>query len=284
MNLRTIALVFVASTATVVFAADGNFDKTLSVSGPATVSVSTGSGYIHVYPGSDNQVHIIGHVHSRNGLFGNDADGAVKKIVDAPPIQQSGNTITIGKTDDDEHLFRNVSIDYDVTTPASTTLKARSGSGSLEIGGIQGEVAAGTGSGGIHVDNIGANARLETGSGSIKATNVHGGATARTGSGGIELAMSAPGEMKADTGSGSIHVSGTPTSSWTARTGSGSVTLEVPADAKFNLDADTGSGGVKVDRPIVMQGSLNKHHVSGAVNGGGPIVHVSTGSGSVTVQ
>lgn len=284
MNLRNPALVLVITAATAAFAADGNFDKTLSLNGPATVSVSTGAGYIHVYPGSGNQVHIVGHVHSRPGLFDDGSDAAVKKIVDSPPIQQSGNTITVGKTNDEEHLFHNISIDYDVTTPASTTLKARSGSGTIEIGGILGETSAATGSGGIHVDNIGANARLETGSGSIKATNVHGSTTARTGSGGIELTMSAPGEMKADTGSGSIHVSGDPSGSWSARTGSGSVVLELPADAKFNLDADTGSGGVTVDRPIVMQGSLNKHHVNGVVNGGGAMVRVSTGSGSVTVR
>jgi len=33
-----------------------------------------------------------------------------------------------------------------------------------------------------------------------------------------------------------------------------------------------------------MQGSLNKHHVSGTVNGGGPTIRATTGSGDVTIR
>ena len=52
------------------FAAEKSFDRTLTVNGPVTLHVSTGSGYIHVSPGSDNQVHIVGHVKSGNSLWG----------------------------------------------------------------------------------------------------------------------------------------------------------------------------------------------------------------------
>jgi hypothetical protein len=33
-----------------------------------------------------------------------------------------------------------------------------------------------------------------------------------------------------------------------------------------------------------MQGSLNRHHVSGTVNGGGPEIHASTGSGDIIIN
>jgi type IV secretory pathway TrbL component len=33
-----------------------------------------------------------------------------------------------------------------------------------------------------------------------------------------------------------------------------------------------------------MQGSLNRHHVSGTVNSGGPTLRASTGSGSITIS
>ena len=49
-------------------AAEGNFEKTLTVSGNATLNVSTGSGYIRINPGSDNQIHIVGHVKAGNWL------------------------------------------------------------------------------------------------------------------------------------------------------------------------------------------------------------------------
>jgi hypothetical protein len=48
-------------------AAEATFERTLTVSPNVNVYVSTGSGYVHVSPGSDNQVHIVGHVKSNNG-------------------------------------------------------------------------------------------------------------------------------------------------------------------------------------------------------------------------
>jgi hypothetical protein len=33
-----------------------------------------------------------------------------------------------------------------------------------------------------------------------------------------------------------------------------------------------------------MQGNLNNHHVTGAINGGGPTVRASTGSGSIRIH
>ena len=303
MKLRILLALSIVLPATAALAAEGTFDRTFAVSGSPSVSVASGSGYIHVYPGSGNQVHIVGHVHSDSGWSGADADARVKEIVASPPIAQSGDTITVSALPNgDSGLFRHISIDYDVATPRATALKARTGSGSIEIGGIETAIIATSGSGSIHTDNIGAGSRLETGSGSIKATNVHGAATLQTGSGSIELAVTAPGDVKAETGSGSIHIDGVsgelrasagsgsidvhgnPTSEWRVESGSGGIHLQVPPDARFNLNAETGSGSIETDRPIVMQGSLNKHHVIGSVNGGGPTVRASTGSGSITIH
>jgi len=58
----------------------------------------------------------------------------------------------------------------------------------------------------------------------------------------------------------------------------------LPDNARFTLDADTGSGTVQIAQPIVMQGSLNRHHVSGTVNGGGPTLRANTGSGSIIIN
>jgi DUF4097 and DUF4098 domain-containing protein YvlB len=66
-------------------------------------------------------------------------------------------------------------------------------------------------------------------------------------------------------------------------TGSGSVTLTT-GGAHFSLDASTGSGGVHSDPPITTHGSLEKHHVMGDINGGGPTVRVETGSGDIRIK
>ena len=88
-------------------AAERSFDRTLTVNGPVTLHVSTGSGYIHVSPGSDNQVHIVGHVKSGNSWWGGNSDDAVSRVANNPPINQAGNIIRVGEGSDD--FMRHVS-------------------------------------------------------------------------------------------------------------------------------------------------------------------------------
>ena len=68
------------------FAAEKSFDLTLSVNGPVTLRVSTGSGYIRVSQGSDNQVHIVGHVKGNSWWGGGSAEDAVSRVADHTPI------------------------------------------------------------------------------------------------------------------------------------------------------------------------------------------------------
>jgi hypothetical protein len=124
IQLLTLAAVLAVSTTAL---ADANFERTLNVSGQPDLYVSTGSGTIRVHPGSDNQIHITGHVHAGWSAFG-DVQSRVQRVADNPPIAQSGNTIRIGENFD-HMLFNNISIDYEITVPRSTALNLRSGSG-----------------------------------------------------------------------------------------------------------------------------------------------------------
>jgi hypothetical protein len=282
-------------------AAERSFDRTLTVNGPVTLHVSTGAGYIHVSPGSDNQVHIVGHVKSSNSWWGGgSSDDAVSRVANNPPINQAGNIIRVGEGSDD--FMRHVAIDYEITTPANTMLAAESGSGDLQLSSLNGTVQAHTGSGSIRADKLGSGSKLETGSGSIEATNLGGSTTLQTGSGEVRAQLGSAGDVvagtgsgsikltdvhgavKAETGSGTVEISGQPTSPWKLTTGSGDITLQVGSNARFTLDAQTGSGSVKTDLPLTMRGSLDKHHVNGTVNGGGPTIKAETGSGDIRIQ
>jgi DUF4097 and DUF4098 domain-containing protein YvlB len=106
---------------------------------------------------------------------------------------------------------------------------------------------------------------------------------AQTGSGSIHIS-GVTGGLRAEAGSGSLEVSGNPTAEWRLESGSGGIHVTLDPAAHFNLNAETGSGSVQVDRPIVMQGALNKHHVTGTVNGGGPTLRATTGSGSIAIR
>src|SRR5277367_3071801 len=152
------ALVAMSLCLPVAFAAEKSFDRTLSVNGPVTLRVSTGSGYIRVSPGSDNQVHIVGHVKSGGNSWlgwGGSSDDAVAKVASNPPIDQAGNIIRVGD-DHGNDWARHVSIDYEITTPANTMLVAESGSGDLQLSNMNGTVKGHTGSGSIHADKLGA--------------------------------------------------------------------------------------------------------------------------------
>jgi hypothetical protein len=260
-------------------ASDATFDKTLNVNGSVQLEVSTGSGYVHVTPGSDNQVHIIGHVRANHGWMGS-SDDQVKQVVDNPPIQQSGNTIRVGQMH--ESWFNHVSIDYDVTAPKSTHLKAESGSGDLKAVSMNGGSRLETGSGSINGDDLGGDSYLQTGSGDIRVNFSNGGnVTAGAGSGSIRV-TGVKGSLKAETGSGDVSVAGQPLEGWKVEAGSGSIDLNL-GGSKFTLDAETGSGSIHVDQSMSMQ-SPERHHITGNVNGGGPTVKIETGSGSVRIH
>ena len=315
-SLMSVAVLLVLGSLPAI-AAEGSFDRTLSVTGPVRLDVSTGSGSIQVRTGSGNQVHVTGHIKSTD-WFGN-AEDRVKQIEANPPIQQSGNDIRIGHIEDRE-MMRNISISYELVIPADTELRSHTGSGSQTIAGVHGATEVSSGSGSLHVSDIGSRLRAETGSGdidldriqgavrvragsgSIRATAVAGGFDAETGSGRISLEQSAPGSVRVDTGSGGmelrgvkgsldaragsggIQVEGEPTGPWTVHTGSGTVRLQLASSASFDLDARTSSGSLSVDQPVTVQGSLAKKHIQGKVRGGGVPVDVETGSGNIEIR
>jgi riboflavin synthase alpha subunit len=66
-------------------------------------------------------------------------------------------------------------------------------------------------------------------------------------------------------------------------TGSGSVEFW-PGSTGFVLDASTGSGTVHTEHEMTVQGSFDRHHITGKVNGGGPTVRIETGSGDVRIH
>jgi DUF4097 and DUF4098 domain-containing protein YvlB len=282
IKVLTLTAAFTLAAATTAFAADSNFDRNLKTGDSPTVIVNTGSGYIHLQPGSDNQVRIVAHLHSNHGWMGGDVDTRIQQIVSNPPIVQNGNEITIGERHNSE-LFRNITVDYEITLPHASAIAATTGSGDVEIREVGASLKAQSGSGSVRARGIKGAATLGTGSGDIELQQTGAGdVKAETGSGNIRL-RGLSGALKASTGSGDIEAEGQPSADWRLSTGSGSIRLGV-GSARFNLDADTGSGVINVAQPITMQGSLNHHHVTGSVNGGGPVIRANTGSGDIQIR
>ncbi len=272
---RMVALALAASAMTA-WGAEATFELNLTMSGRVDLTVQTGSGTIHLTPCADGHVHIEGRVRSSWGA--NDAQ--VREIADHPPVQQTGNIVRVGTEHQNLH---NISIDYEIEAPANAFLTAQSGSGNVDDDGVGADARLSTGSGGVHATGLEGGPSLDTGSGNIYAELTgDGDARAHTGSGSIEL-HGVHGALRAETGSGNIKVDGRPMGPWKVTTGSGSVELWT-ADSAFTLDAQTGSGGIHSDREMLTQGTTERHHVTGKIGGGGPLVKVDTGSGSITIH
>ena len=271
-----IAVAVLAMAALPALAAEATFERNLAVNGRVDLTVSTGSGNVHLTRGAGNQVHIFGRV--KSGWGGSEA--RVHEIANNPPIEQTGNIIRIGARHEDLH---NISIDYEIQAPADAFLNASSGSGDITNDGIGANAKLSTGSGNIHATGLQGGFTVSTGSGDIYAEQTGSGdVRARTGSGNIEL-RNLNGGLRADTGSGDVKVAGAPTSLWRLQTGSGNVELW-PGSAAFTLEASTGSGSIHTDREMLTQGIENRHHITGKIGGGGPTVHIETGSGDIRVH
>ena len=299
----------------------GSFERTLSVSGPPEIEVSTGSGRIEVRRGGDGRIEVRGEVRASddwgNRRAGLSREERVRRIEANPPIEQTGNVVRIGRIDDPD-LQNGVSISYTLTVPADSSLRSKTGSGSHRIEGVRGNVHAATGSGSIAAREVGsvtASAgsgsidveradglvRMNTGSGQIRATRVNGAIAARTGSGGIDVVQSGSGDvevssssgtvrirgvngrLRASTTSGGLNVEGKPAGDWELSAASGGIHVDVPDGSGFDLDATTSSGSIDVGMPVVMNTS-GRRALRGTVGGGGSRLRVRTSSGSIDIK
>ncbi len=301
-------------------AQEGHFDKTLTVNGPVDLDVSTGSGNITIHPGGAGQVQIHARIRANNSWFGSsDVEKRIQYVEQHPPIEQDGNTITIGHEEDRE-LLRNISISYDITTPAQTHLHSATGSGDQTVDGLAGPVDSTTGSGDLRMTSIGAGVtarsgsggirlngvkgslRAATGSGDIRADAVAGAITASTGSGDVTLTQAGSGDVEVTTGSGTVELNGvkgavrigtgsgnisaegTPTGDWRLHTGSGDLTVTLPPQSSFELHAHTSAGSIHTAFPITMQGTISPRELQGKVGSGGPVLELRTSSGAIHIE
>jgi DUF4097 and DUF4098 domain-containing protein YvlB len=300
---------------------EGRFERSLTVSGPVTLSVGSGSGSIKVSSGGDGTVRVVGIVRgNRGGRSGSDEEiaRAIKAVETTPPIVQQGSNIKIGAVEDEE-ISRRISISYDITVPPATTLTARTGSGSQTIGPLSGAVTASTGSGSIAVGIVdgevevrtgsgevdiaaGKNrVRVSTGSGSVKVGRVSGAVSVNTGSGSVTVEESSGGTvdvssgsgsidvnrlnggLEAHTASGSIRVAGTPSANWDVHTSSGTINLAIPDGTAFRVQASTSSGQINTDHQLTVT-SVGRRELQGSVGSGGPLIEARTSSGSIHIR
>lgn len=300
----------------------GSFHRTFSVSGHASLDVSTGAGDIRVTGTPGNTITVDGTIHHSNSFWGGGWDPkAVQRLENNPPIDQQGSQVTVHSSNWgwSSHLW----ISYVITVPPDADVRTSSGSGDVYLtnlsgadnihtgsgdvhaADLHGSLEAGTGSGDITFDRIAGVARLSCGSGDITGNEAAGPFFASTGSGDITVHQldqggethsssgevhldDARGDLTVHTASGDVRAGGELTGNhrWNISTSSGDVRLYLPRNTSASVYFDTASGGMNVDFPLTTQGWHRRHHLEGTMGSGSPSasLRISTASGDIGVN
>src|ERR1039457_4770268 len=193
-------VVLFASTAVLASTPQGQFERTLQVSGPVDLEVLTRSGDVTVRAGSGGSVFIRGKIHVGDHWLMGGREADVHEIEQHPPIRQDGNNIHIEYVN-----MRNISVDYEISVPANTSVRTHSGSGDVKLANLTGEI------------------HLQTGSGNIRGRQISGPVRGGTGSGDVEIEETTAGDIDLRTGSGNITARGVQ-GGFHGQTGSGDIT------------------------------------------------------------
>ena len=304
--------------------AEGSFQRTLNVDGPPEIEVVTGSGRIEVRPGPAGRIEITGRIRASDGWNWSprsplSPEERVRRIEANPPIEPSGGVVRIGRLADKE-LLQGVSISFTLTVPAGSSVRSKTGSGSQHLEGVDGSIEASSGSGSLTLKAVGGRSRASSGSGSItadavggafhasagsgsiRATAVRGSIIAKTSSGSIDLEQTGGGDVevasssgsvrvrgvrgavRGSTSSGSLTVEGEPSGAWRLSASSGHVNVNLPSTQGFELDANSQSGSIDVGFPVTVTGSVGRRSLRGSARGGGPLLHVRTSSGGISIR
>jgi hypothetical protein len=178
------------------------------------------------------------------------------------------------------------SIEVEVFVPERADLFIGTGDGAVSIPAIEGMIRAGTGDGSLSVEGASGTLVLTTGDGALRGVDLEGSLVASTGDGSIRISGRFS-ELRVQSGDGSVQVeaetSDEPRGEWRIRTGDGSQSIRIPGDLRADLDIQTGDGRIELDMPVEVSGTYKRTVVRGTLNGGGPLLWVRSGDGSIRI-
>ena len=167
------------------------------------------------------------------------------------------------------HISSHRGVRIEVQVPPDTALDLHSGDGHIRVDGTAGQARLDTGDGHIEVRNFNGALNARTGDGSITVDGVLSDVNLRTGDGHVDLTVR-PGS-KMNTG-------------WVIHTSDGRVEARLPQDFAAELYAHTGDGHIQLDLPVTVNGSIERSRIRGKLNGGGPLLEITTGDGSIRIS
>jgi DUF4097 and DUF4098 domain-containing protein YvlB len=238
------------------------WSKTYIISGRPDLRVETSDANIQVDTWNQNTIEatVISTRHKigEGGLqIEQHQDGDIVEITVRYP--HHGITFDMG----------NHRVDINIHMPREGKVDLHTGDGKIEISNFKGEMNLRSGDGSQNIQAVDGQLRASTGDGHITAEGRFDELELKTGDGHVD----------ARAGAGSA-VAG----EWRLETGDGNVTLEVPGNLAADVALRTGDGHIDLDLPVITEGKLKQNDVHGKLNGGGNLMTIHTGDGSIHLR
>jgi len=160
-------------------------------------------------------------------------------------------------------------VDIIIQMPRQGKVNLSTGDGKIELAGLKGEMDLHSGDGSENLDNVDGKLRANTSDGHIRASGRFDELELKTGDGHVDV-RAAQGSSLA--------------TNWRLETGDGNVSLEVPGELSADVDLHTGDGHIDVDMPVSTSGKVRENEVRGKLNGGGSLLTIHTGDGSIHLR
>jgi DUF4097 and DUF4098 domain-containing protein YvlB len=233
--------------------------KHWAITGKPELHISAGDASVTVEAGGNDAIDA--NITSRGWGIG---DGGVR-ITE----HQNGNRVEIDiKVPQTHFSFGNKSINVEVRVPRELLADIHTGDGSIKLQDLAGDIRADTGDGTIEANGLDGNLDAHTGDGNVHIHGRFDSLKLHTQDGSVTLDVMKGSRVNAD---------------WRVQTGDGSVSMRLPKDLNANLELHTGDGRIQMDLPLTVTGVQSEHGVQGKLNGGGALVLVRTGDGSISV-
>jgi DUF4097 and DUF4098 domain-containing protein YvlB len=287
--------------------------KTVHIGADGELSLSNISGDIVVTRanGSEATIEIVKTARARTADEARDLLGLVTVSV----TERGGRAEVKTVYPRDDEMRRNnrrnvnVSVAYNVATPAGTRLTINSISGSIRVADIKGDVSTNSISGTVRIANGGRIAAAKSVSGdveiidtrtdgAIEVQSVSGAVTLRkvsarsidvgSVSGSVAVQDTQSDRVQAHSVSGNVEFGGTLAKGgrYELNSHSGDVRVVLVGSTGFELEANSFSGTLRSDLPLKVQGSDDRgrrRSLQGVFGDGSAVLNVTTFSGSVDI-
>jgi len=201
-------------------------------------------------------------------------------------MEQEGDTVKItSRMPAKEKRGTHASASAVLRVPPGTTLDAQTANGAVSLTGSTGEARIETSNGAIRVRDCTSALDLKTANGAISVTGGAGQVKATTANGSVEI-QGARAVVTAHSTNGALHFKGMlGKGQQSFHTNNGSIVLELPADARFRVEAETVHGRVTSEFSIASSAGKTKNRLSGTTGeDASTTLKLHTQNGSITLK